>query len=85
MGAREDYMTMRRAAMNLAELGDAAAGPILAATAATLRKASANETAFIRLAKAGVQNEMIDLAWAVIGEARPGGPAVDQSEEVSGA
>lgn len=76
MGAREDYMTMRRAAMNLTELGDEAAGPILAATAATLRKASASETAFIRLAKAGVQSEMIDLAWAVIGESRPGGPAV---------
>lgn len=80
MGAREDYMAMRRAAA----LMSGGTEPSEVQTAALLRKASANETSFIRLAKAGIQDEMINLAWAVIGETRPGGPAGVQSEEVPG-
>lgn len=67
MGAREDFMMMRRAALI----------PGLAAQSVLLAKASASEAAFIRLAKVGIQAEMIDLAYAVLGETRPGGPAVE--------
>lgn len=80
MGAREDYMTMRRAA----NLMSGATEPEELATAALLRAASAGETAFIRLAKAGIQNEVVDLAWALIGEPRPGGPAVASVGESTG-
>ena len=77
MGAREDYMVLRRASVGLTRLAeDDASARILTATAALLRRASSSECAFIRLAKAGVQGELIDLAYAVTGEERPGGPAV---------
>ena len=71
MGAREDFMTMRRAALVT----------ISAAQAALLFKASCNEAAFIRLTKAGIQAEVIDLAYAVLGEERPGGPATQEGDD----
>lgn len=77
-------MTMRRAAVDLSQMSIPAQSTIMAATAALLRRASASETAFIRLAKAGIQDELVDMAWAVIGEPRPGGPAVPVQEEKEG-
>lgn len=77
MGAHEDYMVMRRAAHHSARTTDAAR-PVQHGLTALLSKASASELSFIRLVKAGVQDEMIDLAWAVLGEERPGGPAAEE-------
>jgi hypothetical protein len=66
MGAREDFMAVRRAA-NV---------PGVAALSALLRKAGTREVDFIRLKKAGIQAEVIDLAYAILGETRAEGPAV---------
>lgn len=77
MGAHEDFMVMRRAAHYSART-TGAAHPVQHGLAALLARASASDLSFIRLAKAGVQDEMIDLAWAILGEERPGGPAVEE-------
>lgn len=71
MGAREDFMVVRRAAQRLShatELTEIGTGILLS-------RASASEAAFIRLGGAKIQAEVIDLAYAVLGERRPEGPA----------
>lgn len=55
--------------------------PVEVALASLLRKAGDQEIAFIRLTKAGVQEGVIDLAYAVLGEEREGGPASGQVTE----
>lgn len=87
MGAREDFMAMRRAVLAMDQAVDVDewrrhGDPLspFQCSAALFRVATRNEVAFIRLAKAGVQNELIDLAWAVLGEKRPGGPAAMEGE-----
>lgn len=77
MGAREDFMVVRRAAQRLShatELSEIGTGVLL-------RRASATEADFIRLGKAKIQAEVIDLAYAVLGETRPEGPALTPEEE----
>ena len=76
MGAREDFMTMRRAAQ-YAERTRGPGHPIQGCLAALLAKASVNEMSFIALSKRAFYPEVIDLAYAVLGEERPGGPAVE--------
>jgi hypothetical protein len=83
MGTHEDYLAVRRASINLTGLEVAADSRIMSATAALLRRAASSDLAFIRLHKAGIQDEVIDLAWAVNGEERPGGPAVKPVEETA--
>jgi hypothetical protein len=76
-------MAVRRAAARLeAETVDWDRSKPLAsdALAALLRKASVNELPFMRLTVPGVQNEMIDLAYDLLGEQRPGGRAVQCPE-----
>lgn len=88
MGAREDFMALRRAAQHLqsskdyalAELyGDA----VILTQTALFKRASARELDFIELSKRPFFGEVIDLAWAVIGEARPGGPAAQEYAPVA--
>lgn len=79
MGFREDYMVVRRAAAH-AEMAALFDKPALSSATANLLKRSAREVDFIRLAKAGIQAEVIDLAYAVLGETRPEGPAVVPGE-----
>lgn len=82
MGVSEDYMVVRRAAVHLERL-EAVTRPdvqTVEACAALLRRA-AKETGFIRLYKAGIQAEVIDLAYAVLDEKRPEGPAAAPAEE----
>jgi hypothetical protein len=78
MGAREDFEAIRHASGKLTVAAECNGSPIMGAVAQLMRRAGGQETAFIRLAKAGVQAEIIDLAWAVLGEERPGGPATSQ-------
>lgn len=66
MGAREDFMAVRRAS----------GVPGTQALRDLLRLIGDKEITFIRLAEAGIQAEVIDLAYALLGERRPGGPAV---------
>lgn len=80
MAAHEDYMAMRRAAHFAERTGDDS-HPLQQGMARLLSKASASDLAFIRLSKAGVQDELIDLAWALLGEQRPGGPAVGEPSQ----
>lgn len=76
MGFREDFMVVRRAAVH-AEMAALSGQPALSsALAGVLKKVSANEFRFINLHKIGAQAEVIDLAYAVLGEERPDGPAV---------
>lgn len=87
MGIREDYMAVRRAATRLeTETAGWDRGPdtrplATDALVLLLRKASANELAFLRLTTPGVQAEVIDLAYALLGETRAGGRAVQETGE----
>lgn len=78
MGAREDFMAVRRAAQFLGTIAQDESSDAVTCWQRVLAKASASEVAFIRLTKAGIQEEVIDLAYAVLGEGRPGGPAVEE-------
>lgn len=80
MGAREDYMAVRRAASWLSTIAQGEPTDPVTCHQQLLAKASVNEVAFIRLHKAGIQDEVIDLAYAILGEQRPGGPAVVREE-----
>lgn len=78
MGAREDFEALRRASGMLEGVHpDSVHGRLRL----LLRRSGAQEVVFIRLHKAGVQAEMIDLAYAVLGEQRPGGSAVVEGEK----
>jgi hypothetical protein len=79
MGVRDDYMAMRLAAHRFTQ--SAALSRVDRAVGALLKRASADETRFIRLRHGGVLAETIDLAYAVLGEERPGGPAVQEEQE----
>lgn len=72
MDTRQDFMAVRRAATLMSHATD----PSELATAVLLRHASVDELTFIRLGNAGVQSAVVDLAWAVLGESRPGGAAI---------
>lgn len=78
MTARDDFMAVRRAAQYV-ESGKAHAhgDEVAAAQAALLRKASAREMGFIELYKRTFYAEVIDLAYAIMGERRPGGLAAE--------
>lgn len=80
MGAREDFMAIRRAASALA-LNAGEPSEAGRCVQRLLAKASAGEVRFVRLRKGGVQDEIIDLAYAVLREDRPGGPAVPVTAE----
>lgn len=82
MGAREDFMAVRRAAVHTDQDPEGGPNPY-DCMQRLLARASAREADFIRLHKAGIQAEVIDLAYAVLGEEREGGPAV--TPEGSGA
>lgn len=75
MGAREDFEAVRRAAGKLES--DPPGGPAnpYACVRRLLAKAGAREMAFFELSKRSFFPEVIDLAYAVLGEERPGGPA----------
>lgn len=75
MGAREDFETVRRAAHFMSQIAQDEPTDPVTCHYRVLAKASANEAAFIRLAKAGIQDEVVDVAYAVLAEDRPGGPA----------
>lgn len=75
MGAREDFMTVRRAAQVLA--AQQVLTPVEVAVGKVLGAASEREIHFIRLRKQRAQGEIVDLAYAVLGEQRPDGPASD--------
>lgn len=82
MAVRDDFMAVRRAAARLeietADWDRKSGKPLVSdALAALLRKASVNELPFMRLRVPGIQAELIDLAYDVLGEERPGGRAVE--------
>jgi hypothetical protein len=76
VSARDDFMAVRRAAHFLGTIAQGESSDPVTCWQQVLAKASAREIDFIRLAKAGIQDEMIDLAYAILTEDRPGGPAV---------
>jgi hypothetical protein len=76
MGAREDFMAVRQASGRLEGEWPRHPAEVTSCLQAVLRKAGDQEVNFIRLEKAGIQAEVIDLAYAVLGETRAEGPAV---------
>lgn len=68
MGAREDFMAVRRAAVIMSGATD----PVELATAALLTKAGSRELYFLEMCKRPFYPEVIDLAYAILGEERPG-------------
>lgn len=83
MGMREDYMAVRRAAARLeSETVDWDRSPgtrplVTDALVVLLKKASVNELPFMRLSVPGIQEEVIKLAYTLLGEERPGGQTAE--------
>lgn len=77
MGAREDFMAVRRAAHHLGTISQGEPSDPVTCHQRLLAKASAREVDFMRLYKAGIQSEVIDLAYAILAEKRAEGPAAD--------
>lgn len=89
MGVQEDFDTLRRAAVAMERaLADEYRGPddppsLFMCSAALFRKASARELLYAELTRRPFYGEVIDLAYAVLGEARPGGSAADEYNRVN--
>jgi hypothetical protein len=82
MSARDDFMAIRRAAQYLRTIASGEATDQVTCKQILLERVSSREADFIRLRKAGIQAEVIDLAWAVLGEERPGGSAVAEANVI---
>ncbi len=72
--ARRDFMAIRRAAQFLGTIASGERTDPATCYQRVLAKVS-TETQFIRLRHSYIRAEIIDMAWAVLGENRPGGPA----------
>lgn len=81
MGAREDFETVRRASQFLR--GVAPGGPEDPVTCVQriLASAGSREVDFIRLYSTPLYAAVIDYAYVLLGEKRPGGPAGDWTRE----
>jgi hypothetical protein len=77
MGAREDFMTVRRAAQFLSTIAQGEPSDPVSCNQRIMAKASAREAEFIRLYSTPVYAEIVDFAYAILAETRPEGPAAD--------
>ena len=79
MGAREDFMTVRRAAQFLGTIAQGEPSDPVSCYQRVMATASAREADFIRLYKTPVYAAVVDCAYTILNEERPGGPASDWS------
>lgn len=77
MGAREDFMVVRRAAQFLSTISSGEHDDPVACVQRIMKASGSREVDFIRLYSTPLYAAVVDYAYAVLSEKRPGGPAGD--------
>jgi hypothetical protein len=77
MGAREDFMVVRRAAQFLGTIAQGEPDDPVTCIQRVMRAAGSREVDFIRLHSTPLYAAVVDYAYAILSEKREGGPAGD--------